>query len=56
MYIDVEAVHEERELALKGLLCQRKLRWGRWEHERYDFNEKGVLSGFRIFMRKAIRK
>ena len=49
VYIDVEAVHEERELALKGLLCQRKLRWGRWESERYDFNEKGVLSGFRIF-------
>ena len=56
VYIDVEAVHEERELALKGLLCQRKLRWGRWEHERYDFNEKGVLSGFRIFYEEAIRK
>lgn len=22
---------------------------GRWERERYDFDEKGVLSGFRIF-------
>lgn len=49
VYIDVEAVHEEKDLALRGLICQRKLRWSGWEHERYDFDENGSLSGFRIF-------
>lgn len=49
VYIDVAAVHEDKELALKSLLCQRKLRWGKWEPERYEFDEKGNLSGFRIF-------
>lgn len=49
VYIDVAAVHEDRELALKSLLCERKLRGGGWERERYEFDEKGNLSGFRIF-------
>ena len=49
VYIDVAAVHEEKELALRGLICQRKLKWSGWEHERYDFDENGSLSGFRIF-------
>lgn len=49
VYIDVTAVHEDKELALKNLICQRKLRWTGWEHERYDFDEMGNLSGFRIF-------
>ena len=49
VYIDVEAVHEDKELALRGLICQRKLKWSGWEHERYDFDENGSLSGFRIF-------
>lgn len=49
VYIDVAAVDEEKDLALRGLICQRKLRWTGWENERYDFDEKGNLSGFRIF-------
>lgn len=49
VYIDVTAVHKDKKLALKNLICQRKLRWTGWEHERYDFDEKGNLSGFRIF-------
>lgn len=49
VYIDVEAVHEDKELALRGLICQRKLKWSGWEHERYDFDGNGSLSGFRIF-------
>lgn len=49
VYIDVKAVHEDKELALKNLICQRKLRWTGWEHERYDFDKMGNLSGFRIF-------
>ena len=49
VYIDVAAVHENKDLALKGLICQRKLKWSGWEHERYDFDEKGNLSGFRVF-------
>ena len=48
VYIDVTAVHEDKDLALRALICQRK-RQGGWEHERYDFNEKGNLSGFRVF-------
>lgn len=27
MYIDVTAVHVDKKLALKNLICQRKLRW-----------------------------
>ncbi|MEO2524132.1 hypothetical protein [Enterocloster clostridioformis] len=34
VYIDVTAAHEDKELALKGLLCQRKLSGGGWERER----------------------
>lgn len=49
VYIDVAAAHEEKELALRRLLCQRKAGPGRWERERYDFDEKGNLSGFRVF-------
>lgn len=49
VHIDVTAVHGDKELALKNLICQRKLRWTGWEHERYDFDETGNLSGFRIF-------
>ena len=49
VYIDVTAIHEERNLALRRLICQRKLQWSGWEHERYDFDETGSLSGFRIF-------
>ncbi len=48
VYIDVEAAHENKDLALRGLICQRKI-WTNWEHERYDFDEKGNLSGFRVF-------
>lgn len=49
VYIDVAAVHEDKDLALKGLLCQRKLKWTGWERGRYDFDEKGSIGGFRIF-------
>ena len=49
VYIDVAAVHEDRNLSLKGLICQRKLPWTGWEHERYDFDQSGNLSGFRVF-------
>lgn len=49
VYIDVQAAHEDKDLALKGLICQRKLRWTGWEHERYDFDKDGNLSGFRVF-------
>lgn len=49
VYIDVTAIHEERNLALRRLICQRKLQWSGWENERYDFDETGSLSGFRIF-------
>jgi hypothetical protein len=49
VYIDVKAVDEDKDLALRGLICQRKLRWSGWENERYDFDEKGNLSGFRVF-------
>lgn len=49
VYLDVEAVSEEKEVALKGLICKRKLDKGGWEHQRYDFNEDGNLSGFRVF-------
>lgn len=49
VYIDVMAVHEDKDLALRGLICQRKLRHGGWEHERYDFDGKGSLSGFRVY-------
>ena len=49
VYIDVAAAHETKNLALKGLICQRKLPWTGWEHERYDFDQSGNLSGFRVF-------
>lgn len=49
VYIDVAAAHETKNLALKGLICQRKLPWTGWEHERYDFDRSGNLSGFRVF-------
>lgn len=56
VYIDVEAVHEDKNLALRRLICQRKLRYGGWEHERYDFDGKGSLSGFRIFYEEGDRE
>ena len=49
VYIDVAAVDEEKDLALRGLICQRKLRWSGWENERYDYDQEGNLNGFRIF-------
>lgn len=49
VYINVTAVHEDRDLTLKGLLCQRKLSRGGWEREQYDFDGKGNLSGFHIY-------
>ncbi len=49
VYIDVMAVHEDKDLVLRGLICKRKLRYTGWENERYDFDDKGNLSGFRIF-------
>ena len=49
VYIDVAAVDEEKDLALRALICQRKLRWSGWENERYDYDEGGNLNGFRIF-------
>ncbi len=48
VYIDVAAAHESRDLALRGLICQRKSRQGRWEHEPYEFDGNGSLRGFRI--------
>lgn len=53
VYIDVAAVHEDRELALKALLCQSKVGGSRWERQRYEFDEKGNLSGFRIFYKEG---
>ena len=48
VYIDVKAVHEDKNLILRGLLCERK-RGGGWERERYDFDGNGTLTGFRVF-------
>lgn len=48
VYIDVKAVHEEKDLVLRGLICQRKRMYSGWENERYDFDGKGTLTGFRI--------
>lgn len=53
VYIDVAAVHEDRELALKALLCQSKAGGSRWERQPYEFDEKGNLSGFRIFYKEG---
>ncbi|MBS6955680.1 MAG: hypothetical protein KH230_20885 [Enterocloster asparagiformis] len=49
VYIDVAAVHGDKNLALRRLFCQRKRPWTGWEHERYDFDDQGNLSGFRVF-------
>ncbi len=51
VYVDVDAVSDMGETALRGLLCQRK-RGERdaWENQRYDFDENGSLSGFRVFL------
>lgn len=49
VYIDVTAVHEDKNLVLRSLTCQRKLPWTGWEHERFDVDEKGNVSGFRVF-------
>lgn len=50
VYLDVKAVSDTRDAALRGLICQRKRSLsGRWEHQRYDFDGNGNLSGFRIF-------
>lgn len=56
VYIDVEAVHEDKDLTLRGLICQRKLKWNGWEHERYDFDGNGRLSGFRILYDEGDRE
>lgn len=49
MHIDVEAVHEHRDLALKGLLCERTSRMYGWQRVPYEFDEKWNLSGFKVF-------
>lgn len=48
VYIDVKAVHEDKDLILRGLLCDRK-RGGGWERGRYDYDGNGTLTGFRVF-------
>lgn len=53
VYLEVTAVSDTKEIELKRLICQRKA--GKnpgergWENQRYDFDENGNLSGFRIF-------
>ena len=37
VYIYVKAVHEDKDLILRGLLCERK-RYGGWERGRYDYD------------------
>lgn len=49
VYLEVRAEDAEDGLALRGLICQRKLDKGGWENQRYDFDENGNLSGFRVF-------
>ena len=48
VYIYVKAVHEDKDLILRGLLCERK-RYGGWERGRYDYDGNGTLTGFRVF-------
>ena len=48
VYIYVKAVHEDKDLILRGLLCERK-RYGGWERGRYDYDGNGTLTSFRVF-------
>ena len=51
VYIDVSAVSGEKELSLRRLICKSKsgTEYSSWQNQRYDFDENGNLSGFRIF-------
>ena len=54
VYIYVKAVPEDKDLILRGLLCERK-RYGGWERGRYDYDGNGTLTGFGSFTRRATR-
>lgn len=49
VYLDVEAASDMGEAALRGLLCQKQGATSGWENQRYDFDDNGNLSGFRIY-------
>ena len=52
VYIYVKAVHEDKDLILRGLLCER-MQYGGWERGRYDYDGNGTLTGFRVFYKEG---
>lgn len=58
VYIDVSAVSATKELSLRRLICKSKSGTGysSWENQRYDFDDDGNLSGFRIFYNEGDRE
>lgn len=49
VYLEVKAEDSEKALELKRMICKRHRYVNQWENQRYDFDEDGNISGFRIF-------
>lgn len=49
VYLEVKAEDSEKALELKRMICKRHRYVNQWENQRYEFDEDGNISGFRIF-------